>query len=64
MTELEQASVDRALASRRSVRAFLPTPVPRATLEDIFTLAARTASGTNCQPWRVHVLTGARKEAL
>ncbi len=64
MTELHVACVDDALTSRRSVRAFLPTPVPRATLEEIFTVAARSASGTNCQPWRVHVLRGANKEAL
>lgn len=64
MTELHAACVDDALTSRRSVRAFLPTPVSRATLEEIFTVAARSASGTNCQPWRVHVLGDANKEAL
>lgn len=64
MTEHPVACVDDALTSRRSVRAFLPTPVPRATLEDIFTVAARSASGTNCQPWRVHALSGASKDAL
>lgn len=64
MNDHDVACVDQALASRRSVRAFLPTPVPRATLEEIFTVAARSASGTNIQPWRVHVLTGANKEAL
>lgn len=64
MSESSVASVDEALASRRSVRAFLPTPVPRATVEEILAVAARSASGTNIQPWRVHVLTGARKEAL
>ncbi len=64
MTDCPHACVDAALISRRSVRAFLPTPVPRATLEDILSVAARSASGTNIQPWRVYVLTGARKEAL
>ncbi len=64
MTDSNQAAVDAAIASRRSVRAFLPTPVPRTTIEDILTVAARSASGTNIQPWRVRVLTGARKEAL
>lgn len=64
MTEHHVACVDDALTSRRSVRAFLSTPVPRALLEEIFTVAARSASGTNCQPWRVHVLTGANKAAL
>lgn len=64
MTDSHQTCVDEALVSRRSVRAFLPTPVPRADIEEILSVAARSASGTNIQPWRVHVLTGAKKEAL
>jgi nitroreductase len=64
MTDSSSAAVDAAIVSRRSVRAFLPTPVPRATVEDILNVAARSASGTNIQPWRVRVLTGARKAAL
>ena len=58
------AAVDAAITSRRSVRAFLPTPVPRTTVEDILRVAARAPSGTNTQPWKVWVLTGASKEAL
>jgi nitroreductase len=51
--------VDHAIATRRSIRAFLPTPVPRATVEEILAVAARAPSGTNTQPWQVTVLTGA-----
>jgi nitroreductase len=58
------AAVDAAITSRRSVRAFLPTPVARQTVEEILAIASRAPSGTNTQPWRVHVLTGAAKEAL
>lgn len=58
------ATVPDALLSRRSVRAFLPTPVPRARVERILALAARSASNSNCQPWQVHVLTGAAKRSL
>ena len=58
------ALVDAAIATRRSLRAFLPTPVPRQTVEDILTVASRAPSGTNTQPWRVYVLTGAAKDAL
>ncbi|MBB5203588.1 nitroreductase [Inhella inkyongensis] len=47
------------LRARRSVRAFLPTPVPRATVEALLAEAARAPSGANMQPWRVHVLQGA-----
>ena len=56
--------VDDAIASRRSVRRFLPTPVPREEIAAILDLAARAPSGTNMQPWLGHVLTGAPKDAL
>ena len=46
------------------MRAFLPTDVPRQTVEDILALASRAPSGVNTQPWKVYVLTGASKEAL
>ncbi|MBU6285091.1 MAG: nitroreductase [Betaproteobacteria bacterium] len=50
--------VDQALQSRRSVRAFLPTDVPDALVLHLLELAARAPSGTNTQPWQVHVLKG------
>ena len=54
--------MERAITSRRSVRAFLPTPVPRALVERLLDVAARAPSGTNMQPWTVHVLAGAARE--
>jgi len=56
--------LDRVMRSRRSVRAFLPTPVSRDTLLQILDVAARAPSGTNTQPWQVHVLTGPALQAL
>jgi len=53
-----------AITSRRSVRAFLPDPVSRETIEQILALAARAPSGSNIQPWRVWVVSGAAKERL
>jgi nitroreductase len=58
------AAVDAAITSRRAVRAFLPTPVPRRVIEDILAVASRAPSGVNTQPWKVTVLTGAAKAAL
>ena len=52
------AAVDAAITSRRSMRAYLPTPVPRETIERILEVASRAPSGTNTQPWQVTVLTG------
>ena len=49
-------SVDEAILSRRSVRAFRSDPVSRETVEHILEVASRAPSGTNTQPWRVHVL--------
>ncbi|MDE2583999.1 MAG: nitroreductase [Betaproteobacteria bacterium] len=64
MNRDSQAMVDAAIQSRRSVRAFLPTPVPKASVEDILRIASRAPSGTNVQPWKVYVLTGNAKEQL
>ncbi|WP_298924586.1 nitroreductase [uncultured Ramlibacter sp.] len=60
----DPASVDAAIESRFSARAFLPTPVQRSTIEDILRVASRAASGTNTQPWRVYVLQGASRDSL
>ena len=57
-------SVDEAILTRRSVRAFRPDPIPRATVEHILEVSKRSPSGTNTQPWRVHVFTGAPLRAL
>lgn len=60
----DPASVDAAIESRFSARAFLPRPVERGVLEDILRLASRAASGTNTQPWKVYVLQGASRDGL
>ena len=60
----DPAIVDHAIATRQSVRAFLPDPVPRETVAEILELASRAPSGTNTQPWKAIVLTGAAKKRL
>ncbi len=60
----ETAAVDAAIATRRSIRAFLPDAVPRGVIEDLLQVAARAPSGTNTQPWKVYVLTGAKLAAV
>ena len=57
-------SAEQALRSRRSVRAFLPDPVPRATVEELLALSSRSASGSNIQPWKVHVFSGALRRRI
>ena len=57
-------SVDEAITGRRSVRAFLPDPVSRETIEHILSVASRAPSGTNTQPWQVHVLFSEARQQL
>ena len=57
-------TVEEALMSRRSIRAFRPDPVPREKVERILALASRAPSGTNVQPWKVHAIAGAAKDRL
>ena len=64
ISSTEQQIVDEAIMSRRSIRAFLPTPVARDDIEKILEVAARAPSGTNTQPWKVYVLSGALKQRL
>jgi len=59
-----QMTVDAAITSRRSLRAFLPKPVAREVVEHILHVAARAPSGNNTQPWKVRVVTGAVREKL
>lgn len=51
-------SVDAAITSRHSIRAYLDKPVPQETIEHILNVSARAASGTNMQPWKTYVATG------
>ena len=51
-------TVSEAVATRRTVRAFLPDPVDRATIERVLDKAQRAPSGGNVQPWNAVVLTG------
>lgn len=50
--------------ARRSVRAFRPDPVPQDLLREVLEIASRSPSGTNIQPWKVHVVTGAMRDRL
>jgi nitroreductase len=57
-------TADEAMTSRRSIRAFLDKPVPREMVEDLLEVAARAPSGTNTQPWKVHVVGGELRKEL
>lgn len=56
--------VDDAIKARKSVRAFKPDPVPPSLLTEILELARQAPSGTNIQPWKLHVVAGDIRQRL
>lgn len=55
---MQDLTVSEAVATRRSVRAFLDRPVDLATIRDVMDRARMAPSGCNFQPWEASVLTG------
>eukprot|EP00941_MAST-03F_sp_MAST-3F-sp1_P002427 g2427.t1 len=59
------SSVTGAVLSRFSCRAFLTDkPVPSSIVRMLVELSMRAASGGNLQPWKLHVLSGAKLHEL
>ncbi len=56
--------VESLLKQRHSCRGFLPTPLPRATIEQIAAMAQATASWCNAQPWKLTLLSGKARDQL
>lgn len=52
------------IETRRSSRAFKPTPVPKEIIEKILKIASKSPSFQNTQPWEVAVVSGKKKEEL
>jgi nitroreductase len=48
--------VSEAVLSRRSIRAFTSEPIDNEIIKDLLTLASRSPSGGNLQPWKIYVI--------
>lgn len=57
-------NVSEAVASRRSIRDFLPTPVSGDTIRRVLAAASRSPSGGNVQPWHIDVVAAAKLDEL
>ncbi len=53
-----------AIDSRKSIRAFTDQEVTQDTVQELLQAAQRSPSGTNTQPWYVHVCAGSVKDAI
>lgn len=49
---------------RHSVRSFLPDPAPEEVIRAVVEDAQHAPSNCNTQPWHVHIVSGAKREAL
>jgi nitroreductase len=58
------STVEQAIDTRMSARAFTQQAVSKEVIEAILAMAARSPSGTNTQPWKVYVLQGASRDSL
>lgn len=58
------AVLARLLNERHSCRGFKPDAVPRETIDAILTIAQRTASWCNAQPWQVHLFSAAATQRV
>lgn len=52
-------TVTAAAEARRSIRAYAPSPIPSADLDEILRVAGLAPSAWNLQPWRVTIVTDA-----
>ena len=57
-------TVEQAINTRMSARAFTPQPVPSEIITQLLAQASRAPSGTNTQPWKVYVLQGKSRDTL
>ncbi|RLQ20182.1 nitroreductase [Seongchinamella sediminis] len=60
---MSQMSVTEAVTNRRAVRAFTDRPVAEALIKELLGTAGHAPSGSNIQPWNVHVFTGEALQA-
>ncbi len=56
--------VSEAVATRRSVRGFLPDPVDPVVIRRVLERAGRAPSGGNLQPWHIDIVAGAPLDEL
>jgi len=56
--------LEEAIYSRRTVRNFLPDPVPKEVLEKVINAGVASPSPLNSQPWNFIVITGQARDEL
>lgn len=63
-TVAHRSLVDDLIRARHAVRNFTDKPIPIETVRDILDLGRFAPSGSNIQPWKCYVVTGATRDRL
>lgn len=58
------SAMEDLILARRSIRGFLPDPLPEDLIRQIFSVAQWSPSSCNIQPWIVHVVGGKTADAM
>ncbi|MGJ4788173.1 nitroreductase [Leptospira koniambonensis] len=58
------SSVEEAIFTRHSIRDYLSKPVEDSVLKELFSKSLRAPSWKNSQPWKVHVVSGAKRDRM
>lgn len=61
---MDDSQFESILTGRRSVRGYLPDPIPADTMASIFDMARAAPSNCNIQPWKVYVASGDARNEL
>jgi nitroreductase len=49
---------DEVVMGRRSIRGYLPDPVPKSLIREVIEMAVRAPSSLNTQPWNFYIVSG------
>jgi len=58
MSGTPEQTFEEVVRGRKSIRGYLDKPVPRDLIQEVLSLAMRSPTSMNTQPWHFHVITG------
>ena len=58
MSGSAEQTFEEVVRGRKSIRGYLDKPVPRELIQEVLSLAMRSPTSMNTQPWHFHVITG------
>ena len=54
----QRVNYDEVVMGRRSIRGYLPDPVPKSLIKEVLEMTIRAPSSLNTQPWNFYVVSG------